>query len=282
MGEGKYAKATPILDRAGVPLAHHPEELRQFNVLPKAKQSGNDAIQLRVASFGSWPALVDWDADGDTDMLIGSFSGELYVRTNVSARDGGLPPEWAAEAVRIDVDGAPLSVNNHAAPAAADWDGDGLFDLVVGVADGSVVWFKNTGERGKPRFGKAESLVAPRSADKFVEYFVAPDELPPPGVRAQIAVVDYDLDGKLDLLVGDYAQVTPLRELSAAERTEFDALVTQRAAVAERVRTAKDAAARKAATPDYEAIAAKLQPFFAPKTSERQLRSWVWLYRRID
>lgn len=282
LGKGRYAAATPILDRAGVPLAHHPDELRRFRALPEAEQDSDAAIQLRIASFGSWPALVDWDADGDPDMVIGSFDGGLYLRTNVAAGGRGRPPEWAPEAVRIEADGKAMAVGGHAAPAAADWDGDGLFDLVVGAADGSVVWFENLGEPGRPRFGASAPLVPRRSQDKFVQYFVSGGELPPPGTRAQIAVVDHDLDGKLDLLVGDYAQVTPLRALDASERAAFEELTAQRATALARWRTSDDEAARKVASDDCEAIEAKMQAYLAKPAGDRGVRSWVWLYRRVD
>lgn len=279
LGEGRYAKATPILDRAGVPLAHHPEQLQQFNALPKSKQNDDDAIQLRVASFGSWPASVDWDADGDADMVIGAFDGQMFLRTNVGT---AKQPEWAPESVRIEAGQKPLAVNQHAAPAAADWDSDGLFDLVVGAADGSVVWFKNEGAKGKPAFTAARPLVPARASDKFVQYHVAPGELPPPGVRAQVAVVDYDLDDKLDLLVGDYAGVTQLRELTAAERAEFEALREQSRKLSERLQDAPDQPTRAALTAEFEALAAKLKTFEATQNKARTARSYVWLYRRTD
>lgn len=48
----------------------------------------------------------------------------------------------------------PLSVTSgHAAPVFADWDGDGLPDLLVGqFHEGRLRIYKNKGTRGNPRF----------------------------------------------------------------------------------------------------------------------------------
>ena len=211
LGKGKYAKGATIVDETGTPLVHHPEELKKFQRLGRAEDSDNqESIQARVASFGSWPAPVDWDDDGDLDVLIGSFSGEIFLRFNKGTRKA---PVLAAESVHVvDEDGDPLLVTGHADPFPADWDGDGRWDLVVGSADGSVVWHRNVGGKGKPKFAGPQELVAAKSQTKFYTQHCAPDEAPQPGARAQICVADYDGDGVLDLLVGDYSTIEWRRE----------------------------------------------------------------------
>ena len=67
------------------------------------------------------------------------------------------------------------------------------------------------------------------------------DQEPRPGIRSQIDVVDYDGDGKLDLLVGDFCTyLSPRDDLSPAERREVadlrSRLVRLEPAVAERNR----------------------------------------------
>lgn len=42
---------------------------------------------------------------------------------------------------------------HHPDPCIADWDDDGLADLIVGqFSGGRVKWWKNTGSVGNPRF----------------------------------------------------------------------------------------------------------------------------------
>ena len=51
----------------------------------------------------------------------------------------------------MDADGRPIKVAGDAAPVAADWDGDGVLDLLVGAEDGSVVWYRNAGTPRAPK-----------------------------------------------------------------------------------------------------------------------------------
>ena len=124
LGKGKYAKIENIVDESEVPLVHHPTEMARYKQYKDQKEEKNvrdseEATQWRLASFGSWPASVDWDADGDLDMLIGTFSGELFLRTNIGSRS---QPVFSSESVQIEAKGEPLKESGHAAPVVADWD----------------------------------------------------------------------------------------------------------------------------------------------------------------
>src|SRR6185503_5951218 len=101
---------------------------------------------------------------------------------------------------------------------------DQIWDLVVAASDGSVVWFKNEGDAKQPKFGASRALLPARAPDKSLTQYVEPGQAPSQGVRAQICATDFDCDGRPDLLLGDYSRIIPLRKLTAAERTEFDAV----------------------------------------------------------
>ncbi|MBI2808877.1 MAG: VCBS repeat-containing protein [Planctomycetes bacterium] len=76
-----------------------------------------------------------------------------------------------------------------------DWDSDGRVDLLLGCGDGSVLFYKNIGTAKEPKLAQSQTLVA---AGKAAGAKIAP------GMRAKICAVDWNGDGRLDLLVGDF------------------------------------------------------------------------------
>jgi hypothetical protein len=133
---------------------------------------------------------VDWDGDGDFDLLIGCNGGEVCVRSNNGTK---TEPSWSTENLAVEAGGKELATSGHAMPVAADWDGDGKFDLVTGSSQGAVSWYRNIGKQGQPKFAAAEQLVGNGKLD--MEGY---------GQRSQVAVADWNADGRMDLLVGDY------------------------------------------------------------------------------
>lgn len=217
LGEGKYDKVESIVDEDFNPLVHHPVELEKFLELEAADEDASrsdEAVQARVASFGSWPSMIDWDNDGDLDMLIGSFAGKMFLRMNIGTRD---EPDFSKESLPVLAGGEPLKESGHANPVVADWDSDGLEDLVVGSSNGRISWYRNVGSKGKPEFGPAKVLVPATGGNKGPIQFRFPGEEILPGGRTQICVTDYNGDGLLDILAGDYATVMPMKKVSEDE-----------------------------------------------------------------
>jgi hypothetical protein len=267
LGKGRYEAGKVLQDETGLPLVHHPRELQKYHELRKAKgEEGDDVIHARVASFGSWPAPVDWDGDGDLDLVIGAFDGHVHLRMNVGTRK---EPKYSAASPQVMCGAEPLKVAMHAAPVVADWNGDGTWDLVVGSGDGSVWLFANRGNKEKPEFAAGVTLVPRRAMTKFLRQTLLPGDEQRPGVRAQICVVDFDLDGKLDLLVGDYVELVAARKnLTPEQRAELlDA----------------DRQEKQMIEGSYDEVLAEKLAAVRKKLCEGDARraSAVWLYRRI-
>ena len=84
-------------------------------------------------------AAVDWDDDGDYDLMLGDFSA-IYLYRNVGDR---THPTFKSEGL-IKVEGKPFKrmVGEHSLGITfADLDADGKKDLVVGSDTGFVFWY---------------------------------------------------------------------------------------------------------------------------------------------
>lgn len=128
-------------------------------------------------------AFIDYDADGDLDMVLGSNEqAGLILYNNVG--DANTP---------VFVEADPLTnpfaaaTSARAAPLFHDVDGDGDLDLVIGTAAGTIDYLEQTPA------GIWEARTG--AANPFDGIFVASG-------NAVVALADMDGDGLLDMLVG--------------------------------------------------------------------------------
>lgn len=114
---------------------------------------------------------VDWDGDGDTDVIAGNTAGRIAFLENLSG-PGVEAPRWAAPAP-LQADGVEIRIQagpngsiqgpaeakwGYTTQSVADWDQDGLPDLIVNSIWGRVHWYRNVGTRTAPRLAAAQAL----------------------------------------------------------------------------------------------------------------------------
>ena len=144
-------------------------------------------------SFRARPAPVDWNGDGLTDLIAGTSSGkdrndgpDIGMSVYLRYRDGaGVLRLRGPEPLRL-VDGSPIRtpIPYHHGYTAVDWDGDGDVD-VFACEKSHVVLYRNEGGR----FRREPVLFYGR-------------QLSVSHHETSVVAVDWDRDGRLDLLLG--------------------------------------------------------------------------------
>ena len=131
---------------------------------------------------------MDWNNDGKKDLIAGDTRGNVWLFLNTGTRE---KPELA-EGKQVEADGKAITAGScklaegYSKIHMADWDGDGLKDLLVGHSS-TIILYKNVGTESAPRF-QAPILVKIPEGD-------FPN-------RPSPYVGDWDGDGKKDLLAG--------------------------------------------------------------------------------
>ncbi len=100
------------------------------------------------------PAVVDFDGDGTPDLLVADRNGEVGVYLNPG------PPRPGAELKRVSTlsFGGTSTLPGLVSLCAADYNGDGLFDLIIGLPNGHVAVSLNTGTKTQPAFGPLQDI----------------------------------------------------------------------------------------------------------------------------
>lgn len=170
---------------SGTPVFEAPRYFRQ------------KAADVKFGALAS-PTGYDWDGDGDFDIISGNTAGYLGFIENLSGpgvanpkfaepvrlvaeADATLTPSPSPGA-RGEPISAPSTLNSHpstirfiAGPSGsiqgpleakwgyttqsvADWDGDGLPDIIANSIWGKIVWFRNVGTRTAPKLAAGHAI----------------------------------------------------------------------------------------------------------------------------
>ena len=145
------------------------EVAKQMPVFNSPRYFKQEADNLKFGALVT-PFSVDWDDDGDEDLICGNTAGYIGLIENL---DGGNPPQWAAPVyvkaggknIRIlagdngSIQGPCEAKWGYTTLSVADWNGDELKDIIVNSIWGKVIWYENTGTKKAPEFKEAQPVL---------------------------------------------------------------------------------------------------------------------------
>ena len=189
----------------GVPQFLPPRYFRQF------------AADVKFGALVT-PYAFDLDGDGDDDLVCGNSAGYIAFIENL----GGDPVRWAAprylsaggQLIRelAGLNGSPQGPAEakwgYSILSVADWDGDGLPDLMTNGIWGKIVWYRNVGTRAAPRFAAARPVELDLPAGTAAPH-PAWNWWQPSGRelvtqwRTTPEMIDWNGDGLMDLVLSD-------------------------------------------------------------------------------
>lgn len=132
------------------------------------------------SGFRSAPAFADIDNDGDFDLFVGEYSGDINFFRNTGTTDNPIFILESENLISIDI-------GSESVPTLTDIDDDNDYDLFVGEQDGNINFFRNTGSATIPVF-----MLETENLDSIDV-----------GRENSPAFVDIDNDNDLDLFVGE-------------------------------------------------------------------------------
>ena len=193
------------------------DALPQF-LPPKYFQQEADRVKCGALAT---PVAPDWDGDGDQDIIAGNTAGYVQFYENLGQLGADGRPKWNAPQ-KLQADGKTIRIQagpngsiqgpceakwGYTTLSVADWNHDGLLDIVLNSIWGEVLWYENAGTRTAPRLKAAQSVAVdwpgsppkpqwtwwqPRAGQLVTQWRTTP------------VVVDFTGDGLNDLVMLDH------------------------------------------------------------------------------
>lgn len=138
----------------------------------------------------STPYIYDWDGDQAPDLLSGDGLGYVHFFKNTGTAQ---KPVYETD-VLVQAGGASVNFSSRSCIRVLDWDGDGRPDL-LGSGSDNIAWCRNTSPDSPPVLNAPVQLKAPIPVAGL-----APIDT---GYRMRFEILDWNLDGVPDILMGN-------------------------------------------------------------------------------
>lgn len=201
-GNGGFATAVMNLIVLSSPDAESSKRTTTFVNL-NAIDAGDSPLQLN-----GWrcPRAIDWESDGDMDVIIG-HGGKIWLYINTGSASTAI----FASGVRVQANGADISLAGSVTITFADMTGDGIDDLVAIDSGRKVRVYRNTSAVSEvPVFEAAFFVKTPGGSD-----FILSDQ--------RFDAGDWDGDGLCDIVTGTWAsEVRAYKNVGTASQAKYD------------------------------------------------------------
>jgi Secretion system C-terminal sorting domain/FG-GAP-like repeat len=153
------------------------------------KQTGaNNPFNGVDVGYVASPSFVDIDNDGDMDAFVGTGYGPVLYYKNTGTSSAPVFTQQTGGANPLN----STFFYYGCSPFFADIDNDGDQDVFIGLYDGTILYYENTGSASAPVFTQRINGANPFNGVN-VGYYAIP------------VFVDIDGDGDLDAFVGEDA-----------------------------------------------------------------------------
>ncbi|MBN1975368.1 MAG: VCBS repeat-containing protein [Sedimentisphaerales bacterium] len=181
--------------------------------------SGDDRISLMLTggqygAVGLTPGTTGYNwgvlSAPELTLTVAADPNEAKVYSNIF----DLGPEEIVKADNLDI-----NIGTYSVPSLADWNNDGLKDLIVGTGSGKVRIYLNIGTNIEPKFSDLNNKSFYAQANGSDLYCT------PSGCLGCFPrVVDWDEDGMKDLIVGQSdGSIKFFRNINTDNSPSFDA-----------------------------------------------------------
>lgn len=131
-------------------LIHYPNSAATgFALSGRQLCAGEDGNALRHPSINP-SVCASPNAEGLSDIIAAGEGALYFYRFTGRFTQAGAPVYQ--DPVPVLQQQADLYAGTLPSPSSADWNGDGMLDILVGNSEGFVLFFENTGSNEAPRF----------------------------------------------------------------------------------------------------------------------------------
>ncbi len=147
------------------------------------------------------PSAVDWDKDGDVDLVVGDEDGRVAFIENSGTTEAGMPVFESPVYFRQKA--AHVKFGALATPYSTDWDDDGDEDLIAGNSAGYISFIENLNGGDPVKWAEPKRLLAD---DEEIRYLAGDNgSIQGPAEKkwgyTTLSVSDWDGDGLKDIIV---------------------------------------------------------------------------------